>query len=288
MTGELADLFCDRAHGVTSLLAALDEKLDPARLRVYAGRSGFVSAERATEIPQAVASANWLASVQAVAGRLDSGLLVDVGSTTTDVVPFSGGQARARGYTDRERLGTDELVYTGVVRTPLMAIARRVPLHGRWHGVMAEHFATMADVYRLTGQLPPHADQGDTADGADKTLAHSAVRLARMVGSDAAEQTPAVWRRLAGYFADRQLDHIRDACERMLSPDLLTENAPIVGAGVGRFVVEALAERMHRPYRDAANLWEHSVASEFDIADCLPAVAVAMLFRAVHVGAPTV
>lgn len=281
MTGELADLFPDRAHGVMSLLDTFDEKLDPAGVSVYAGRSGFVGPVRAREIPDAVASANWLASVEAVAARSGSGLLVDVGSTTTDVVPFTCGRARARGYSDRERLGNDELVYTGVVRTPLMAIARRVPLRGEWIGVTAEHFATMADVYRLTGQLPAHGDQGDTADGAGKSPAQSAVRLARAVGSDAREGSPATWRRLAGYFAERQLALIRDACERGLSRELVPDDRPIVGAGVGRFVVQALCERMHRPYLDAASLWESSAPGGFDVADCLPAVAVAMLYQAI-------
>jgi len=69
------------------------------------------------------------------------------------------GKAQPRGYADSERLQYGELVYSGVVRTSLMALATTAPFAGEWVGIMAEHFATTADVYRITGELPAYADQ---------------------------------------------------------------------------------------------------------------------------------
>ena len=60
--------------------------------------------------------------------------------------------------TDAARLATGELVYHGVVRTPLCALAARVPFRGSAVSVMNEFFATTADVYRLTGELDPAHD----------------------------------------------------------------------------------------------------------------------------------
>ena len=65
-----------------------------------------------------------------------------------------------------------------------MALARRAPFAGHWVSLMAEHFATTADVYRLTGDLPEHADMLPSADHGAKNVAASARRLARMLGLD--------------------------------------------------------------------------------------------------------
>jgi len=97
MTGEMVDLFKTREEGVTTLVAAMRDRLPGAELRFFAGRDGWLDAEGVARSPARVASANWMASASLVAGRLDEGLLVDVGSTTTDLVPVSGGAVRAVG-----------------------------------------------------------------------------------------------------------------------------------------------------------------------------------------------
>src|SRR5215510_4583983 len=164
-------------------------------LRVYAGQLGFVASPG--EYWQAVASANWHASASFVATRRAQAVLIDIGSTTTDIVPIRGGRVDAAGYTDDERLVSEELVYTGATRTPVMAVAESVPFGGQRQRLMAEHFATMADVHRLTGELPADADQLPTADGRGKSPEDSARRLARMLGRDLQSADLGEWRRLA-------------------------------------------------------------------------------------------
>lgn len=276
MTGEMADLFQDRAEGVARLVDLLQQRLAGSRTRFFAG-TGFLDATHAKRMPQRVASANWLASARFVARRLKDGLLIDVGSTTTDIVPIADHEVRARGYDDFQRLVAGELVYTGVVRTPVMALARRVPFEGRQVPLMAELFATMADVHRLTGALPEHADQWPAADGGEKSAEGSARRLARMIGRDAASALPAAWRRLAGWLARRQQDQIEAACRRVLAAAALGRAAPVVGAGVGRFVAVRVAARLERPYCDFARLFDRVRADPDWLASCAPAVAVACL-----------
>jgi probable H4MPT-linked C1 transfer pathway protein len=244
-------------------------------LRLYAGRHGFVAA--AEKHWQAVASANWHASARFVATRRPQALFIDIGSTTTDIVPLRGGQVEAVGYTDDERLVSEELIYTGATRTPVMAVAESVPFGGQRQRVMAEHFATMADVYRLTGALPEDADQLPTADGRGKTAADSARRLARMLGRDLQAGNLVDWRRLAAHLAERQLQTLQAAIDRVLSRGLLPDDAPIVGAGVGRFLLRPLAERLRRPYLDFASLIEGEPATREWAARCAPAAAVAIL-----------
>lgn len=281
MTGEMADLFADRAQGVERLVATLQQKLPGARIKVFAGRRGFVAAQDAAAAWRDAASANWLSSAMFAARCIGNGVLVDIGSTTTDVVPFAGGAVRARGTDDHTRLVCGELIYTGVVRTPVMAMAARLPFAGEWIEPMAEHFATAADVYRLTGELPQDADLGATADGRGKSLEESARRLARMIGCDADVDAPlAAWTALAEYVAELQLRRIHDACGHALSDHAIGAGAPLVGAGAGSFVVRKAAQRLAWPYQDFAELIVTEGVDVARVSACAPAFAVAALLQA--------
>jgi probable H4MPT-linked C1 transfer pathway protein len=280
MTGELADVFADRAAGVTAIARTMASALGDTNVRVYAGPAGFVRAADAAKRVREIASANWHASARFVAARVTEGLFVDIGSTTTDLVPFAHGEARAVAYSDAERLAAAELAYTGVTRTPVAALARSAPFDGHWQALAAEHFANAADVHRLTGELPSDADQHATADGRGKGADESAGRLARMLGRDANDASLARWRALAEFFAEQQLRQIHDAASRALSRGVIGESAPIVGAGVGRFLVARLAERLGRPYVDFATLIEAATEEREWAARCAPAVAVAAIAAA--------
>jgi len=253
MTGELADLFDDRADGVRRIVDATRSALPASRLEFFAGPHGLVPADATADHADSVASANWLATAL-VAAPAGDGILLDIGSTTIDIVPLADGAPHYAGYSDAERLESGELVYTGVVRTPVMAVARTVPFAGRPRAVMAELFATMADVHRLTGTLPQDADQHATADGRDRGVATSARRLLRMVGEDLGPHSLPAAQRRAEHLAERQCQQIEDALDLVLSrtplEEYLEDRAPLIGAGVGRFLVRRLAERRHLPYRD--------------------------------------
>ncbi|WP_279387648.1 hydantoinase/oxoprolinase family protein, partial [Paraburkholderia kirstenboschensis] len=157
---------------------------------------------------RSVASANWLATARWIATRVANALLIDIGSTTTDIIPLANGRVVARASTDAGRLATGELVYQGVVRTPLCGIAQRIEFGGAAVNVMNEWFATTADVYRLTGELAPQYDLYPSADNGPKNELASRRRLARMIGRDAHEASPAEWRAFAQRWRELQLREI--------------------------------------------------------------------------------
>jgi probable H4MPT-linked C1 transfer pathway protein len=171
----------------------------------------------------------------------------------------------------------EELVYTGVTRTPVMVLANSIPFAGQQQRLMAEFFATAADVHRLTGELPDDADQHDTADGRGKTVEESAARLARMLGRDLGSAEIAAWRELARYLAASQRRLVQDAMDRALSRGLLPAGTPVIGAGVGRFLLPEIARRLNRPYRDFADLMQGDPALREWAARAAPAAAVAGL-----------
>jgi probable H4MPT-linked C1 transfer pathway protein len=280
MTGELTDLFKNRAQGVNGILSRFGRHVPASRTLVYAGLDGFFAPQRAAKNPEAVASVNWAASAQLVASRVPDALFVDIGSTTTDIVPIHDGKLAVRGHSDYERLACEELVYAGIVRTPVMALVDRIPFEGNWIAPMAEYFATAADVYRLTGELPEGADQLPAADNGGKTVRDSARRLARMIGRDLESAPLSAWRQCASYLAELHLAKIRRACERILTRGDVPERSPLVGAGVGRFLAKKLAAQLGKRHREFDSLVD--AAPEFSswASSCAPAVAVAVLAQA--------
>lgn len=277
MTGELVDLFDDRTQGVHTLIDRIAAAVPPGRLRVYAGRRGLLSPQEARGQVMDVASANWMATAAVVAKRLPAALLVDMGSTTTDIVPVCDGGVVARGVTDHDRMAVEELLYTGLTRTAVMAMERTALVAGERLPMMAEYFATSADLYRVLGRLDESADQHPAADNGRKTVEASLRRLARMVGHDAGDYDPAVWRAMAGDLVERQLRRIHDAASRVLSAGAppLPQDVPVVGAGVGRAVVREVAARLGRPYLDFCDVV--GASGQGWVASCAPAAAMALL-----------
>ncbi len=277
MTAELSDAFPDRIEGVRRVAEIAQGELSPHHLLFYAGPAGLVVPDAVADNAQAIASANWHASAALVARHFSEAVFADIGSTTTDLIPIKGARVVARGYSDAERMAHGELVYAGVVRSFLMAGLTLVPFAGRWVPLMNEWFANASDVYRILGDLPDGADAMLTADGGPKTLEASRVRLARQIGLDAKDTNPWALTLLARYFAEAQLRMITDGAHLVLSHADLGTEAPIVGAGVGRFVVKRLAERLGCAFVDFSDLIEAVPEMRHKAGDCAPASAVALL-----------
>ena len=284
MTGEMVDLFANRRDGVLRLVEQLATRLG-ATLRLYAaGRRGglWVAAADAAQHWQAIASANWLASASWAASRVGDGVLVDIGSTTTDLVALRGGRVASRASGDAQRLASGELVYLGVVRTPLCALARQVPFDGHEVNVMNEFFATTADVYRMTAELDPAHDQQASADNGAKTLQATRQRLARMVGRDADDADASHWLALARFWREQQIEQTRAQLSRVIDAHQVPPQAALVAAGCGAFLVADLARRCRRPLRQFADdlvplASEAPPALRGWLSVCAPAAAVALL-----------
>ena len=279
MTGELADTFASRTEGVERLAAAAVRALEPERIALYAGRAGFIAPQAAVRHVDDIASANWHATAALVAKLQGTALLIDMGSTTTDIVPVAAGAIAARGYCDAERLACGELVYTGLVRSFVMAIAERAPVAGSWTPLVHENFANMADVHRLLQNLADGVDQMPTADGRPKTLAGSRARLARMVGRDADDGQDLTL--LAQWFAEAQIRAMADAAMLVLSRGELPGEAPIVAAGIGGAVIGEVARRLGRTCGGFESLLDVAPHARAAASHCAPAAALALLASAV-------
>lgn len=276
MTGELSDLFSDRKSGVERLVERLSAELGP-QARFWMGQRGFGSAKEAVTFAGDVASTNFLATAELVARRLRDALLIDMGSTTTDIIAIGNGRVLAQGLTDADRLATGELVYSGLTRTAVMAVATAATLKGRAQGLAREYFATMADVRRILGELPDGVDQHATADGRGKSLEESLSRLARIFGCDAGDAKLDDWLIAAREIADVQQRSIIDGCRQVLAASTVSDAAQVVAAGIGADVVAAIAKSAGRGSITFGEIAGASDAAALGATRCAPAAAVALL-----------
>ena len=264
MTGELVDCFANRHEGVLAI-ASLSVKLLGKETMFYAANSGFVRFQEVNRLTNEIASANWHASASALAMHVGNALFIDIGSTTTDIIAIESGKVKTAAISDAARMRDDSLVYTGVVRTPVMALAQKLPFEGAIVNVAAEYFATMADVYRLTGELK--IDDAATADGKGKTALESARRLARMIGHDVETKPIETWKNLAETCKMLQINQIKTALLKQLNP-----NTTIIGAGVGSFLVQQIANDLNCDYLPAYQ----PIFTEIGRASCRERVLVAV------------
>jgi len=276
MTGELSDLFPDRKTGVETLVQHLAKVLGP-QIAFWAGQHGFGNVETALAHHRDVGSTNFLATATILASRLPHALLVDFGSTTTDIIPIRNGKPAPRGLTDAERLTTGELVYTGLTRTSVASVTNRAPFKGQWVALAREYFATMADVRRILGELPDGVDLHATADGKGKTYQESVSRFARLVGRDGADGTADEWRIASAFVREQQLQSIYDGVLQVLSANPLPLQAPVVTAGIGADTASVIALRLGRNPFTFGSLLNVSPALRLVATHAAPAVAVALL-----------
>jgi hypothetical protein len=245
MTAELSDAFRTKREGVAFVLDAAEDALGHRPLSVLTTRGELVTLDAARARPWDVAAANWVATALAVADVHRDALLIDIGSTTADIVPIAAGRVAATGRNDLERLRAGELVYTGVLRTNLTAIAPRVPVRGDWCPVSSEYFAISADVHLVLGRLAQEAYDCPTPDGRPATVAFARERIARLVCADVEQLDEGEVDAIAAYLAAEQLRQIENAARRVQRP--LPPEAPVVAAGSGAFLAGEVAARLGRP-----------------------------------------
>jgi len=231
MTAELSQMFRTKREGVGFVLDAVEAAFPSAVIRAYTVDGRFLAPAEAREHPRDVAAANWAATAHAVAAHHPDALLVDVGTTTTDIIPIVGGVVAAAGRTDPERLVSSELVYTGVLRTPAEAMASYVPLGDGLAGVSAEGFALAGDVHVWRGDLDPADYTCPTPDGRPTTREFVGERLARVVCADREMLDDVAVSRVADALAHAQVRSVHAAVRRVMDRHPSIRVAVVTGLG---------------------------------------------------------
>jgi probable H4MPT-linked C1 transfer pathway protein len=251
MSGELADSFRSKQEGISFIVDAVKKAFPGARFYGMDARFHDTAVS-------SLAAANWLASADLLRIKYPRAVLLDIGSTTADIIPlvrFSD----LTGLTDLTRLQKGFLLYTGMLRTNIATLLHSVELDGVRTPVSTEYFATSADAYLALGDIVPGQYGCDTPDHKEKTRDASLRRLARVVCADLEEIGEEGALAIARQFRQGQCTLVCDAVRSCVASHSADE---IIVAGIGAPLF-------------ARKLGGRDLTLELgEVADALPAFAV--------------
>ncbi|MCW4025210.1 MAG: H4MPT-linked C1 transfer pathway protein [Candidatus Bathyarchaeota archaeon] len=236
MTAELSDAYQTKREGITHIFSCVQNAFKPLPVYVLTVDTEVLSPDIALQNPLKVASANWAATGWLVAQKIRNCVVVDVGSTSTSIIPIIGGVVSAVGKTDLEKLVCGELVYTGSIRTNIAAIVGKIPTKAGVAKVSSELFAQSGDVHLILGNITPQQYTADTADGRGKTVPEALARLARIVCADTDMLSEKEIIDMAHFIYQRQIVQVSEGLGRVYSRvKAVAEGVvPVVVTGLGK------------------------------------------------------
>jgi probable H4MPT-linked C1 transfer pathway protein len=246
MTAELCDCFETLRDGVLHIVSALESIYQPGILRIWGVDGAFHTTTTIRKTPTLAQASNWKALGDCIASEYfqdSAGLIVDIGSTTTDILAAAGGKLISESQSDLDRLQSGELVYLGTLRTPLCGVVDDVKFHGKKTPLMRELFATTGDVYWTLGELAEDSDFLGTANGKPGTRGEARHRLARMLGLDFEHFSDADAADFSAQ-ADKQILKILEKAFTTVTARLPGGQIQrVVVSGSGSFLARRLAEK---------------------------------------------
>ena len=236
MTAELSDAYQTKREGVHHILGCVKTAFPEVPIYVLNTDAKLESLDLAKQEPLGVAAANWAATGWLVAQYLKNCVVVDVGSTSTSIIPIINGMVTALGKTDLDKLICGELVYTGSLRTNVAAIVHFIPTRKGIAGVSSELFALSGDVHLALGNITEKEYTSETADGRGKSLSEVLARLARVICADVEVLTSQEIINIAQYIADKQIQHVENGLTKVYAytKSLVSAQIPVVVTGLGK------------------------------------------------------
>jgi probable H4MPT-linked C1 transfer pathway protein len=247
MTAELSDAYRTKREGVNRILESVARVFPNVSVFVLDVEATLRSIEAAKAEPLKVAAANWAATGWMISQLIKDCIIIDVGSTSTSIIPVVDGAIRAVGKTDLEKLMNGELVYTGGLRTNVAAIVSSIPLRGGLARVSSELFAQSGDVHLLLGNIAEKEYSVETADGRGKTRAEAMARLARVVCADTEMLAEQEIIQIAKYVYERQIQQVVEGLSQVYARVKPCAKAKIVAVvtGLGKdFLARKAAQRV--------------------------------------------
>ena len=123
MSAELCDNFPNRKIGVKYIIEACNSL--KAKKLFYSNKSLLFSSKFKMEN---LMSMNWHAIGKLCENKVKDSIIIDFGSTTTDFLCIKNFKLRNKGFSDFERINNNELIYKGIIRTPLFGIKKKLSL----------------------------------------------------------------------------------------------------------------------------------------------------------------
>ena len=269
MTAELVDAYKTKREGVIDIAKKSKESFSVPT--GFIGLNGVLSFEELVERPDEVAAANWIATSKIAAEIDENCIMIDTGSTTTDIIPIRDKLECAKGRSDLERLKTGELVYSATLRTNLAAIVDKVPLDKEFVRVSSELFATTADIHTVLGNITEEDYSCSTPDGAGKSKEDCMRRISRVICGDMDMLSQFDIEKIATYIYRKQVQKVAEVLLEVSKRENLTK---VVTTGLGMDIIGARAA-------EVAGIESTGMDALLKKEECVvaPAVGTALMMR---------
>ena len=268
MTAELVDAYETKSEGVLDIARKTEnifKNISSEDIPIaFIGTKNVLNMKELKEKPLEIAAANWIATSKIATKISPNSIFVDIGSTTTDIIPIKDGKECAKGRSDYERLSTGELVYTGTLRTNLASFLDEVYFDGKEFNVASELFAITADVYNVLDMISIDDYVCHTCDGAGKTKEESARRISRVLCADLDILSFEDIVEISKYIHKKQVQQISKSLEKVVNEENLDL---IITTGLGKDILA----------KEAANILNLKVKSMDEILteeECVVAPAI--------------
>ena len=271
ITAEMCDIFSNRDEGVKKL-SQICEEIGINFFFFCNTKNIFQKTIKAKN----VSSMNWLATARFLEKKLEKCLIIDFGSTTTDLIIIRDHKFRNEYFNDFDRINNYELVYTGLTRTPIFSLSNKILLNKKSYNLIPEFFSNMADIYRINGILPHKVDLFATCDGKEKNKYSSLVRVSRNFGFDYESKHSQILQKISNNLINKQLKLIFFSAKKLLKKNML-KNVPIVACGIGKSIIKNYGEKKGLKVIDFSNFVCGNTSEKLEASYHVPATSCAFL-----------
>lgn len=280
MTGELCDCFKTKKEGILYIENAINDIFEKEHPKFFSAEGIFENSDIVKENPFLFSSTNWLASAKLISKKWKNAIFADVGSTTTDVIPMVEGEIKAK-KTDFERLKRGELIYSGVLRTNVACLLKKVKIGGEEYRTSSELFAITADAYLILGCIKkdnytcesPNSyvfGKGEKEKKEEKNKINAMHRLSRVICCDLEDIGEKEVINIAKQVKNVQ---IKELCASIKAFKEKYGLRMVVSAGIGDFLAKEAATLLNLDFLPLSSIYGSNISNVF------PAYAVAKLLE---------
>lgn len=247
MTAELSDAFRTKRDGVNHILDSATQAFNTNVFSVLTIKSKLISINEAKANPFQVAGANWVATGWLVSQKVKNCIVIDVGSTSTSIIPIINGKIVAKGINDFEKLLAGELVYTGSLRTNIATIVNKIPIRKSQSAISAEFFSQAGDIHLILGNITEKEYSVETPDKRGKKIIDAMERLARVVCGDLELLKRFEIEEMATYIYSKQIMQIMNGLKKVSSRlnIINKKEIPVIVTGIGKnFLARKAAKKL--------------------------------------------
>ncbi|MBW9221302.1 hypothetical protein KKP91_03790 [Methanothermococcus sp. SCGC AD-155-M21] len=277
MTAELADAYKTKREGVEDILNSLRNAFPNKEIYVFDVDGNFLSIEMAKKEYMKVSASNWTATAYFVMKNISNNtILVDMGSTTTDIIPIKNGKIMAY-KTDLERLMNNQLVYIGALRTPLSFLGNTVEYKNYTTNLSSEYFSITGDINNILDKITDEQYNCDTPDGGPKDKKNCMIRVARVLCSDLEQISEEEIINISSQFYEKLLDNIGYNLDKVSKKHNLNN---IIITGLGENILKDVINNCNnKRHNTSYNILSIEDKYGREVSLSTPSFAVAKLLR---------